>query len=162
MINTITHKTFNFGKVDYNGTGKKINLVEIELELRQRENGIELAISGSVWNNLHTDIIAGGQCLDSLEEFAKTWNMERKALFYKLYAWWKLYHLNTCHAGTQEQEELLRLAGIQGKNYEYTKARDYLQSIGMLSVRGNEYGRAWYSENIPAEILEEIKTLCND
>ena len=57
-------RTFNFGKIAYNG-GRKINAVELEVELRKDEKGRdEFVASCDVWNAHHTDIICGGQCLD--------------------------------------------------------------------------------------------------
>jgi hypothetical protein len=32
-------KVFNFGKVDYNKTGKRINAIDVSMELREKEGG---------------------------------------------------------------------------------------------------------------------------
>ena len=100
----ICRKTINFGKIDFYGTGRKINAVDVYIELRtqggdeilvKNEKGeyiksgkqtpvyIEFAASGHIWNGKHTDICAGGQCLDEIAEFVKD------PAFIKIYEIWK-------------------------------------------------------------------------
>lgn len=91
-------KTFDFGKIDYNGTGRKNCAVTVEVELRQKEDGREvLSICGNIWNTRHTDIYCGGQCLDTIARYVKT------PLFKELYRFWKLYHLNDMHPECEHQ-----------------------------------------------------------
>lgn len=63
--------------MDYNGTGRKINQVTVEIEIKERTNRIDqnlnpiercnvFTMSGNVWNSKHTDIITGGQMCDEL------------------------------------------------------------------------------------------------
>ena len=72
-------KTFDFGKIDLNGCGRKINKVEVEVELT---NDGRFTASASVWNSKHTDIECGGQCLDELVQFLKS-----NETFMKIYNW---------------------------------------------------------------------------
>lgn len=92
-------KTFNFGKIAFYGN-KKINDVDVELELKEENGKSKMSICGNIWNNLHTDIICGGQCLDEMLPFFK-----RNNLFLKLYGWWKKYHLNNMHPECEHQRE---------------------------------------------------------
>ena len=106
----MSKRTFNFGKKDFYGCGRKINAMEVELEIRDHSKGPELSICGSVWNNKHTDIVAGGQCLDEMNKF-----LGHHKVFQELYHLWKNYHLNTMHAGTPKQEKLIADAEKDGR-----------------------------------------------
>jgi hypothetical protein len=69
-MKTIVSKTISLGKVDYNGTGRKINECSVEFELKcDKDNRMIFTASGSVWNLKHTDIICGGQVLDELIKY---------------------------------------------------------------------------------------------
>ena len=158
-IKNIHHKKVELGKVDYYEINKKNCLVEIEIELREQTNGRhELSICGKVWNAKKTDCVRAGQCLDSIKDlYLDQFTDENKKIFYKLFIWWKLYHLNGMHAGTEEQEIALTLAGIKN----YTDATEFLKSVGLYNVRGYEYGSGWLHREIPAETLQEIKNFIN-
>lgn len=102
-------KTFNFDKVDYRGTGRRVNAASIEVEYRlgvKYQNGEavlywEYSACGNVWNIKHTDIISGGQNLDSMAKFAAIRNDKD---FSEAFSLWKLYHLNGMTAGSPAQE----------------------------------------------------------
>lgn len=158
-------KTFSFGKIDYYGTGRKINLVEIEINLKDTESGPVFTASGKVWNFPHTDIVAGGQCLDDLAKFPK---MKNNKTFKKILQMWEKHHLNDMHAGTQEQEKALKEATQKGvlKSYganNYEESCNYLKSIGLYEVmhqgKPYKYGHGWIYYPIPAEDLAIIKKL---
>ena len=87
-------KTFNFGKIAYDESGRKDNLVTIEISF----DDTRFSASGNVWNRLQTDIISGGQNLDELYEYLKD-----DGLFLKIYSIWKQYHLNDMTPGTPKQ-----------------------------------------------------------
>ena len=85
-------KTFNFGKIDFNHSGRKINLVEIEFGFRELTNQEPYFTSvASVWNSKHTDIVCGGQCLDDL--FNEFKSLRHNRLFNECYSIWSKYHL---------------------------------------------------------------------
>lgn len=170
-------KTINFGKVDYRGTGKRYP-VKVEIELKTRggeptftiENG-ERVYTGKT-TPTYTEFTAcgsigaccGGQCLDEIYKHLK--NNKEFAMIYK---WWKAYHLNGMNAGTPEQEKAIK-EYFEGKRYDYTKACEYLKSIGLYEINftgkttGREYnnepykyGHAWIVEDIPEDVLKEMK-----
>ena len=91
-------KIFDFGKIDYTGTGRKSYLVTVEMEYKEKNNGEKvLSICGNIWNTRKTDIVAGGQCLDTIARYIKS------PLFKEIYRLWKLYHLNDMHPECEHQ-----------------------------------------------------------
>lgn len=144
-------KVFKFGKIDFYGTGRRINQVEVEIELRESN---VFSASGDVWNMHHTDIVCGGQCLDEIKNFIKG-----NATFDSIYRLWKLYHLNDLHAGTKKQEEALKqkFGGVNANIY--TEQCEYLKSINLYDDNGYKFGTGWIKEEIPANDLQEIKRL---
>lgn len=98
-------KTISFGKIDYCGTGRKINELTVEISLKDGENGKpEFSASAFVWNSRHTDCVARGQMLDDKVVLKA---VEGNPLYMKILGLWKRNHLNGMHAGTPEQEKCL-------------------------------------------------------
>lgn len=153
-------KIFNFGKIDFNKTGRKSNAVEVRVELRNTPQGPEFIASGSIWNHKHTDIYCTGQCLDTIKNNLPDDSMQRLKLFNEIYMFWKLYHLNGMHAGTVKQEEMLKLAGLS--RADYTIRCQYLDSIGLLVDDGYKYGSSWLYREIPESDLNRIKRLLSE
>ena len=52
-------RTFDLGKIDWFNIGKKINLVEITMELTDTYQGPVLTIIPTVWNQTKTQIVKG-------------------------------------------------------------------------------------------------------
>lgn len=144
-------KVFDFGKIDLNGCGRKVNKVEVTVELT--DDGVFTA-SALVWNSKHTDCEIGGQCLDEIAEFIKD-----NEIFNKIYKYWKLYHLNDMHPGTKAQEDALHEAGIENWANEYYKVCEYLESVGLLFDNGYKFGTGWLKYDIPEDDLMDIKNL---
>lgn len=172
MKNIIAKKQIDFGKINYNGTGKRYPAsVTIELRKCGGENTpeyLELSICGDVWNTKHTDIVMGGQCIDSMAQFIKT------PLFRRIRKLWKRYHLNGMHAGTPEQERAIEEWKSAGNKYDYTAACEYLKSINLYEVpfygktTGKvwnwelyKYGHGWIIEELPETIIDEIMEIIN-
>ena len=99
-------RVYSFGKVAYNGK-RKINEVTLEIELRDWNGYPEFTAHAMVWNNLHTDIIAGGQMIDKLyNEFA----ICRNSVLYKtIMQLWEKYHLHDISNIPAEDKELIDL-----------------------------------------------------
>lgn len=180
-------KVINFGKIDYNGSGRKNCPVTIELELRKKGGEevftldaegkkkytgeitpvyYEFSVCGSIWNPSKTDIYCGGQCLDKIAEYIKD------PLFTEIYRLWKKYHLNGMHAGAPEQEEAIKKMG--SRQYNYKTVCEYLKNIDLYEVMytgpsvgrmyDNElykYGTAWLIQEIPESDLLRIKEIIN-
>lgn len=144
-------RTIDFGKIDFNKTGRKINLVEIEIELSTDNN---LSICGNVWNNLKTDIISGGQNLDELKPYFK-----HDPLFNKLHRIWKLYHLNDLQAGTSAQmEHIETVRHKQTDSSWYDWACLELEKVGLLTTtyknKPYKFGSQWIKKEIPQNVLK--------
>ena len=146
-------RKFNFGKIDYYGRGRKINSVEVEVELS--DDGVFTA-SANIWNSKHTDCVMGGQCLDVVAKYIKS------DKFKKIYRLWEQYHLNDMHAGTEKQEAALLEAGLTGFAADYRECCDYLESINLLVDNGYKFGTGWLKREIPAEDVAEIKKLLTE
>ena len=148
--------TIQFGKIDYYGKGRKVNAVDVKIELRYNANGKPvLSICGDIWNAKHTDLCNCGQNLDTIREYIHSNEFE------KVYRLWKLYHLNDMHAGTPKQEKALKDAGLTRYATTYKECCDYLESIGLFDDGGIKFGYRWNYEEIPAEDLKLIEELIN-
>lgn len=154
-VDTMERKTLDFGKVDYNGSGRKNCRVTVEVELREQNGNLELSICGSVWNPGETDIYSGGQNLDQLVELVPTAKMRR------IHEVWQRWHLNAMKAGTPAQEAFLRLRKADFPGYPtsyYDWAKDVLRSHGLQPDNGYSYGSAWLTEELPADIIAEVRS----
>ena len=143
-------RTFNFGKIDYYRRGRKINLVEVKVELSDK--GVFTA-SATVWNSKKTDCVCAGQCLDEIAKHIKS------DKFKKIHRLWKQYHLNDMHAGTEKQETALIEAGLTSFASDYRKCCNYLESIDLLVDDGYKFGTGWLKRDIPVEDIAEIERL---
>ena len=90
-------RVFNFGKIDYYHTGRKTNLVEVEMSYTGKGDKKVFSVSGKIWNSRKTDIVCCGQCLDEIAEYIKT------PLFKTIHRLWKQYHLNDMHPECEHQ-----------------------------------------------------------
>lgn len=164
-------KTIYLGKVDYEGRGRKINSVDIHIEIRNKPTAIdwetlkpvnnvpELSMSGNIWNSKHSDIVSGGQNLDEIQKLFPD-NKELK----RLIDIWRKYHLNDLHAGTKKQSEALEKwkKEKQIKSYDYDLAVAHLKSIGLYEDKGYKYGNGWLYQPLPESVITEIKELSAD
>ena len=93
-------RVFSFGKIDYYHTGRKINLVEVEMSYTEKGDKKVFSVSGKIWNGRKTDIVCGGQCLDEIAKYVKT------PLFNTIFRLWKQYHLNDSHPECEHQARM--------------------------------------------------------
>jgi hypothetical protein len=152
-------KTFNFGKVDYYGRGRRVNKVGVTVRLYDKGDGrVVFSACGDIWNGRGTDIVCGGQCLDEIAKLVKD------PTFKKIYGWWKKYHNNDMHAGTPEQEKYLK----EHKTWrgDYDRDCELLKNAGLYEVRlGGKhyrYGEKWLYEPIPEKDLAEMKAFLSE
>lgn len=153
---------------------KKGRVVEIKIELRQKEKGIsidlepikghlELGISGGIWNFKNTDYLCVGQIQGDLRS-----RLEDKALVFhdeslteeklkRLLDIWDRWHLNTLNAGTREQNQKVK-ERLTEENYTYPGACIVLKNSDLYEDRGCRYGSTWLVELLPEEVIEEIKS----
>ena len=147
-------KTLNFGKIDWNGTGRKINLVTVEINLKETENGPAFTASANVWNSKRTDILCGGQCLDDLVPF-----FHDNKVYMTIFSMWQKYHLNDMHPGTPAQEKALNEAGLTKFATNYTEYCEHLKKIGLFNDNGVNFGETWVYWPILEKDLKTIKSL---
>ena len=147
-------KTFNFGKIDYNNIGRKINLVTIEVKF----DGERFSACGNVWNNKQTDIISGGQNLDDLYNY-----FNNNGLFLKIYSLWKQYHLNDLTPGTPKQMAFLSTIQKPINAEFYTWECEQLEKVDLLidDLNGKpyKYGTSWLTNTIPCDVKNDINKL---
>ncbi|TLD95390.1 hypothetical protein LS71_008260 [Helicobacter jaachi] len=144
----IYEKTIPLGKIDYQNTGRKNNAAELHIELRRYSNGdIGLSFSGNVWNHIQSDIVAGGQCQDTLKAYG--------LIDDKLYQTWEKYHLNTMHAGSPKQETFLKQNGIK----DFKEACEALKKANLYEDNGYRYGSGWLTEKLPKEVLDYVQSI---
>ena len=99
-------RAYSFGKVAYNGK-RKINEVTLEIDLRDWNGYPEFTAHAMVWNNIHTDVVAGGQMIDKLYNEFETL---RDSLLYKtIMQLWEKYHLHDISNIPAEDKELIDL-----------------------------------------------------
>jgi hypothetical protein len=110
MKKVVLNHVFEFGKIAYS-SNRKINRVTIEVTIYEHENkaltidGEEIekyltfTASANVWNNIQSDIVAGGQMID---ELAKDY-FKNNTKFQAIFKIWQKWHLNDLKAGTRKQ-----------------------------------------------------------
>lgn len=165
-------RTFNFGKVDYYGNGRKINAVEVIIVLQNIDEGYAFSACGYIWNIRHSNIVMGGQCFDEIKELLGDSN----STFNEIYRLWKTYHLNDMHPECEHQRELgwpeFGRQIVEINHYNRIEYRS-LYSLspdkhpdGILGkecpVCGYKYGTAWKYMPIPDEDLAIIKKLLEE
>lgn len=154
-------RTFDFGKIDYNHTGQRINRVEVIVEL----NDDRVLVTGVIWNSRMTDALICGQIHDDLDGFFKG-----DPLWSVLSFLWTQYHLNDLHSGTPRQEALV-------KGLDYDRACSLLKAKGLYEVPASEadpyrkwpthrgqphkYGHEWLQCPTPEDILTAVRTAIN-
>lgn len=139
------NKTYNFGKIDYNRTGKKRNAVTLELTLKIEGDKRIFTASGNIWNNIQTDILCGGQCIDDIyKEYAS--QLQNPSLYKKIMELWEKWHLNDMHAGCIHQRKF--------ESEPYKKHEN-----AFCKKCGYTYGHAWKYQAIDKKDLISIMSL---
>lgn len=134
-------KIFEFRRND----SEKGRRLRVEVELKE--------------GNVFTACCAGpaiywGQCLDRAQ---KELNIKNPVMT-EIVRLWKLYHLNDCNAGDEEQTKAVE-EYTKNHRYDYDKVCEYLESKNLLVHNGYRYGSAWLYRPIPADDLASIKAL---
>ena len=96
-------KTFDFGKIDFQGRGRKCNAVTVEMEYREDGDKKRFSVSANIWNAFHSDIVAGGQCLDTIAPYIHNSTFSEILRLWKLYALY-FHHDHGGHTGAGQPE----------------------------------------------------------
>lgn len=165
----MVRRTFEFGKIDVDGIGRRVNLVTIDVELKNNRDGFpEFSAFMSIHNSKGTDIRRAGKIL--FEEFKHV--PVNDALYQEIRNLWRKYDNHDLHAGTKIQESALKSAGLKGAG-DYSKACAYLEKKGLYAVKLTpterkynprvenpyRYGHAWIYYPIPSKDLARIKQI---
>jgi hypothetical protein len=156
-------KTIELGKIDYEETGKRLNLVDCQFgmgsanglnweTLKPMENAVTFTASAGIWNRRHTDYLTCGQILDEV------FTLVSDPVFTSVYRIWKEYHLNDLQAGTRDQTRIVK-AYTQNHKYDYEGVCEVLIRVGLYEDRGYVYGSKWLIKPIPYSVQEEIEYL---
>lgn len=150
-------KTISFGKHAI-ASKRKINAVEVELRLYEKEPGKPVfSACANAWNNLHSGIV-GGQCLDTLAELSP--ELRRNPLYREIIGLWRRNHLNDMHAGTERQEhEIQCWLASTGKKWNYDEVCQHLKEVGLYEDDGYKYGTGWLYREINPSDLKRIREL---
>jgi len=92
MSKEIAKKVFYFGKHAV-ASNRRINLVTLTVTLTEDDGGrLEFSVQGDAWNNLQTDIVWGGQCIDTMMEQCPELRDDKTYML--IHDLWKKHHLN--------------------------------------------------------------------
>lgn len=167
-------KVFNFGKIDYTGNGRADNAVKVTVEYKTENEKKVFTASGEIWQANYRDILAGGQCLDTIAEYIKD------PIFLEILRLWHLYHLNDMHPECEHQaalgwrekasekvtlytftmksetiseqhklERAILTAAREGKTYQTTKEEQALLNL--------QYSVKTHCDTLPENIAEYYK-----
>jgi hypothetical protein len=165
-------RTINFGKVDYNRSGRRNCEVTIDVEV---EDG-NVSICGTVWNPRRTDAYSCGQNLDTIAKL-----LPHNKRVRRIVEIWRRWHLNDLKAGCEHQ----RAAGwdklpidpsqptnVYGRFFPEQKqaswnmlgwVRPDEHPQGLLTKAcpecGYKYGTEWKREEVPADVLAELEAI---
>jgi hypothetical protein len=150
-------KTIALGKVDYNKSGRKNCLAELEISW----DGKRFSATAGIWNPRRSDYYTCGQCVEEVAGY-----FPENQLAQRILAIWRDWHLNDMRSGSPAQEAWLKanpVAAVYPESH-YQKASDALKTAGLNPDPGYlhngkpyEYGHAWLTEELPAEIASEIQ-----
>lgn len=126
-------KNFSFEKE----IGENTVYATIEVTLEEKRQGLVLTISGSYKT---PEWVHYGQCIGVIYT-----NFPDNDKIRRIYEVWKRWHLNDLHAGCIHQREF--------EKEPYEKHRGC-----HCDICNYTYGHAWIFEEIPKEVIEEIKS----
>ena len=90
-------REFDFGCIDFENRGTPKNRVTVEMEYKTCGDKKCFSASANVWNTRHSDIVCGGQCLDTIAPFIND------PIYAEILRLWKLYHFNDMHPECEHQ-----------------------------------------------------------
>lgn len=176
-------RIFDFGCIDFENRGKAKNRVTVEMEYKQDGDKKQFSVSADVWNTLHSDIVCGGQCLDTIAPYMES------PVFSEILRLWKAYRLNDMHPECEHQHAAGwdKLANKKVALYHWRMTQDarneqkaaekaaiialkcgekFKPTIKQKFFANLEYSLTTYTETLPADIAKyydrehtEIKAL---
>lgn len=138
-------RTFSFGNIDYTGNGIANNRVTVDMEYQEHDGKKRFSVSANVWNARHSDIVAGGQCLDTIAPYMKD------LLFFEILRLWKRYHLNDMHPECTHQADAgwREIASKEVPIYHYTMTLDAIKAQNAVKNKVLEAAKHGESCKLP-------------
>ena len=90
-------RIFDFGCIDFENRGEARNRVTVEMEYEQDGAKKRFSVYANVWNTRHSDIVCGGQCLDTIAPYMES------PVFSEIFRLWEAYRLNDMHPECEHQ-----------------------------------------------------------
>lgn len=176
-------RIFVFGCIDFENRGEAKNRVTVEMEYKQDGDKKQFSVSADAWNTLHSDIVCGGQCLDTIAPYMES------PVFSEILRLWKAYRLNDMHPECEHQHAAGwdKLANKKVALYHWRMTQDarneqkaaekaaiialkcgekFKPTIKQKFFANLEYSLTTYTETLPADIAKyydrehtEIKAL---
>lgn len=164
-------RIFDFGCIDFENRGKAKNRVTVEMEYKQDGDKKQFSVSADVWNTLHSDIVCGGQCLDTIAPYMES------PVFSEILRLWKAYRLNDMHPECEHQHAAGwdKLANKKVALYHWRMTQDarneqkaaekaaiialkcgekFKPTIKQKFFANLEYSLTTYTETLPADIAK--------
>lgn len=164
-------RKFDFGCIDFEGRGTPKNRVTVEMEYKQDGDKKVFSVSANVWNARHSDIVCGGQCLDTIAPYIND------PVFSEILRLWKLYHLNDMRPECEHQaaEGWRQKAAEKVTLYHWRMTQDAIKeqkaaekaaiialkcgetfkpTIKQRFFANLEYSLTTYTETLPADIAK--------
>lgn len=164
-------RIFDFGCIDFENRGEARNRVTVEMEYEQDGDKKRFSVYANVWNTRHSDIVRGGQCLDTIAPYMES------PVFSEIFRLWEAYHLNDMHPECEHQRAAGwdKLANKKVTLYHWRMTQDARKeqkavekAIIIALKRGEkfkptikqkffanlEYSLTTYTETLPADIAK--------
>lgn len=102
---------------------------------------------------------SGDQGIERLvEQYGNRVSPADRKKFFRIVDIWRAYHLNDLTAGTKKQEDAVAIWRLTNE-YDFDKARKYLEEIGLNPDKGYKYGSSWLCRKIPDEDVTFLQNL---
>lgn len=135
-------RKFDFGCIDYECKGKAQNRVTVEMEYKENRDKKRFSVCANVWNARHSDIVAGGQCLDTIAPYIND------PVYSEILRLWELYHLNDMRPECEHQaaEGWRDKAAEEVPLYKYTMTPEAIQQESEIKrrvLKAAKNGESW-------------------
>ena len=120
-------------------------IIKVEMELKEWNN---FTCSWQIWTECYW------QCREEINEIL-CWNK----LWEKINKFWKKYHLNDLHPGTEKQEKRLNENWIENRANDYENVCKKLEDAWLLYDDWYKFGSGWKRFEIPYLDLKKIQQL---
>jgi len=149
------------------------NRITLEARLYETDGGetithrkivkaLSLSITGEGTQPGKSDIEFGGQIVDSVRDVVMAKPTVDPSRLLRIAELWERWHLNDLKAGCihqQEDEASIKAAAADDPARRAKLTSALLDLVEPCPVTDYEYGHAWLIEELPSEVIDEIKHL---